>query len=115
MNDHPASSTPSNPPEPAPAHVVSVRVLVTVFVALMGLTALTLLAAQVDLGQANLLAALGIATVKAALVALYFMHLRYDHPFYALVFVTALLFVALFLSLTLLDTIQYQPDMLPGG
>lgn len=39
------------------------------------------------------------------------MHLRYDNPFYAVVFVTALMFLALFLSLTLLDTLQYRPDV----
>ena len=55
--------------------------------------------------------ALGIATLKASLVALYFMHLRYDNPFYAVVFLAALLFLAIFLSLTLLDTFQYQPDV----
>ena len=37
--------------------------------------------------------AVGIATVKASLVALYFMHLRYDQPFYAIVLLTALLFL----------------------
>jgi caa(3)-type oxidase subunit IV len=44
-------------------------------------------------------------------VALYFMHLRYDNPLYAVVFVLALMFLALLLSLTLLDTLQYQPDV----
>ena len=34
------------------------------------------------------------------------MHLRYDNPFYALIFVTALVFLAVFLSLTLMDTLQ---------
>jgi cytochrome c oxidase subunit 4 len=44
-------------------------------------------------------------------VALYFMHLRYDKPFNAILFLTALVFVALFVSLTLLDTLQYEPDL----
>ncbi len=54
---------------------------------------------------------MGIATMKAALVALYFMHLRYDHPFHSLVFVAGLVFLTLFLALTLLDTLQYQPTI----
>ncbi len=93
------------------AHVVPVRVLLAVFAVLLALTALTVAATWVDLGQWNLWIAIGIATVKASLVALYFMHLRYDNPFYALIFVTALVFLAVFLSLTLMDTLQYAPTI----
>ena len=89
------------------AHVVSVPTLLGVFALLIGLTALTVAATWVNLGGWNLWIALGIATAKASLVALYFMHLRYDNRFYALVFVAALVFLALFLSLTLMDTLQY--------
>ena len=91
------------------AHVVPVRVLLTVFALLMVLTVVTVSATWIDLGSWNLWIAMGIAAVKAALVALYFMHLRYDHPFHGLLFVTALVFLALFVSLTLLDTLEYQP------
>ena len=41
--------------------------------------------------------------MKATLVAAYFMHLRYDKSFNGLVFISSLLFVALFLALTLMD------------
>ena len=91
--------------------MVSVRVLLTVFALLMVLTVLTVSATRIDLGDWNLVIAMVIATAKAALVALYFMHLRYDHPFNALVFVAALLFLTLFISLALLDTLEYQPDI----
>ena len=93
------------------AHVVPLPVLATVFAILLLMTALTVTAAGHDLGSWNLIIALGIATFKAALVVLFFMHLRYDNPFYAVVFITALLFLALFLGLTLLDTTQYQGDI----
>jgi len=92
-------------------HIVPLAVLLAVFAALLVLTAATVAATWVDLGAWNLAIALGIATAKAALVALYFMHLRYDNPFYALVFVAALVFLALFLVLTLLDAVAYQPDI----
>jgi cytochrome c oxidase subunit 4 len=62
----------------------------------------------------NLWLALGIATAKATLVLLYFMHLRYDAPVNAIVFVVALLFLALFVGLALLDTTTYQPDLIPN-
>ena len=93
------------------AHAVPLPVLTAVFAALLLLTLLTVAATWYDLGSWNLIIALVIATFKAALVVLFFMHLRYDNPFYAIVFITALLFVALFLGLTLLDTFQYQPDI----
>lgn len=92
-------------------HVVPLWVLCAVFAALLVFTALTVAATWFDLGGWNLILAMAIATVKAALVVLYFMHLRYDNPFNALVFIAALVFVALFISLTLLDTMQYQPDI----
>ena len=57
---------------------------------------------------------MAIATVKATLVALYFMHLRYDRPFNAVVFVSALVFVTLFVGIALIDTAAYQPELIPG-
>ena len=87
------------------AHVVPVRILIAVFAALILLTLLTVAATKIDLGAGNLVVALGIASIKAALVGLYFMHLRYDRPFYALLFAGGLLFLAIFLSLTMLDLV----------
>ena len=88
---------------------------VSVFAALILLTGLTVLLHepqwQARLGEWSLVAAMLIATAKAALVALYFMHLRYDHPFHAVIFAAALLFLALFLALTLLDTLEYQDSI----
>jgi len=94
-------------------HVVPLAVLVAVFAALIALTYLTVAATHYDLGDWNLAIAMGIASVKALLVALYFMHLRYDHPLFALIFAAGLVFVFLFISLTLLDTLEYQSDTDP--
>ena len=107
---HGAGALPDSAQE-APAHVVPAAVLLAVFAALLGLTYLTWAATWFDLGAWNLWLAMGIATAKAALVALYFMHLRYDPRFYALVLALALLFVLLFVCLTLLDTLEYYPDI----
>ena len=93
------------------AHVVPLSVLLSVFVALMVLTFLTVAATWFDMGRWNVWIALIIATVKASLVVLYFMHLRYDHPFNAVVFLSALLTLLLFISLALLDSTTYQPDI----
>ncbi len=93
------------------AHVVPLRVLLGVFGALVVLTYLTVKVAEVDLGAWNLFGALGIASVKATLVALYFMHLRYDSAFYSFLFVVGLAFLVMFLGLTLIDAVAYQPDI----
>lgn len=93
------------------AHIMPLPVLLGVFATLMALTFLTVAATWVNLGWFNLPIAMGIATVKATLVALYFMHLRYDQPINGLAFLTALVFVAVFILITLLDSFQYQPDV----
>ncbi len=95
-------------------HVVPFKVLVAVWGTLLVLTVLTVAATKVELGDFNLWVALGIATLKATLVILYFMHMRYDRPFHAIVFVSALLFLTLFVSVSLLDSHAYEPDLMPG-
>jgi cytochrome c oxidase subunit 4 len=66
---------------------------------------------RLDLGAFNVVLALAIAGLKASLVAMFFMHLRYEHRFQAVVFVGALFFVALFVGFVVFDTTQYQPDL----
>jgi cytochrome c oxidase subunit 4 len=95
-------------------HVVPLPVLLGTLAALLVLTAVTVGATWFDLGNLNLWIALGIATVKASLVILYFMHLRYDRPVNALVLIVALLFVATFIGITLMDTRAYEPELIPG-
>jgi cytochrome c oxidase subunit IV len=59
-------------------HVVPKRVYFAIFAALIVMTLITIQAAYLDLGPLNLTVALGIATFKATLVILYFMHVRYN-------------------------------------
>lgn len=99
---------------PEVGHVVPLRVLLAVLGALLALTFVTVAITWVDLGPLNLIAALAIAVVKASLVALYFMHLRWDRPFNAVVLILSLSLVMLFVALSLLDSRQYQPDVIPG-
>jgi cytochrome c oxidase subunit IV len=94
------------------SHVTPVRLLVGIWGILMLLTAITVAATYVDLGsRMNLIIAMVIATVKAGLVVTYFMHLRWDRPFNTLVFLGSLLFVSLFISMTLLDKSEYEKDI----
>jgi len=72
---------------------------------LLVLTAITVAASGIHFGSPaiNVVVALGIASLKASLVALFFMHLLHDKPLNALIFVAGLVFLALFLILTLID------------
>ena len=63
------------------------------------------------MGDLNIVVAMGVATIKATLVGLYFMHLRWDRPFNAIILVGSLLFLGIFLGFTLLDTGEYQEDL----
>ena len=94
-------------------HVVPVRVLMAVWLTLLTLTLLTVEATHVNLGQFNVWLAMLIAGVKASLVLLYFMHLRYDSPFHGIIIIAALLFVAVFISISSLDAEQYQETFEP--
>jgi cytochrome c oxidase subunit 4 len=95
-------------------HVVPLRVLLLVWLALLVLTILTVAVTRWHLGELSIVIALGIAVVKSTFVALYFMHLRYDRPFHAIAFVVALLFVFLFITFALVDTQQYRSQLIPG-
>ena len=57
---------------------------------------------------AGLALAMVIAVIKATLVVLFFMHLKYDKLFHTVVFVSAILAAALFVGFTLMDSGQYQ-------
>jgi cytochrome c oxidase subunit IV len=72
-------------------------------IALLCLTILTVAAAGVDFGSGNVVIALTIATIKGTLVALFFMHLRYEKPVNTVIAVAGFLFLGIFLMFCLLD------------
>ncbi len=60
-------------------HIVSLKIYLSIFLALLAGTALTVWAGLHDFpGQLNVVIALTIAVIKATLVVLYFMHVRYS-------------------------------------
>lgn len=93
------------------AHAVPLWVLFATFGALMVLTVLTVAAVKVDLGELNIWIAMGIATVKAAAVVLWFMHLAYDRPFNVVIFLSTLFFVGLLLAFVMADSAKYHPNV----
>lgn len=110
-SSHSAAARPSD--QPAVGHLVPISILLATCLALMFLTLVTYLVIFIDLGELNIWIALIIATVKAALVCMYFMHLRYDRPFNALVLVFSLVFMLLFLAFAMTDTWAYQKELVP--
>jgi cytochrome c oxidase subunit 4 len=90
--------------EHASEHISSIPSSVTIWLLLMVCTAITVGAAFVDLGPFNTVVALSIATFKATLVVLFFMHVKYTHEkLTPLVIVSALFFLGLLLALSMAD------------
>ena len=90
-------------------HVVSPKVYLVILLALMLGTVLTVAAAVKDFGPWNIVIALAIATTKATLVVLYFMHARYSSRRTQLVIVCAVFWLVLLLGLTLSDYAMRTP------
>ncbi len=84
-----------------------------VFMALMVGTAITVAVTYVDLGWVNLPLALAIATTKAMLVILFFMHLK-DHPkLIKVTFAAAFFFFAILIAHTLSDYLSRDGHGMP--
>ena len=85
-------------------HIVSLKIYISIFLALLVGTALTVWAGLRDFpGQMNVIIALTIAVVKATLVVLYFMHVRYSSRLIWVVFTSALFWLGILFALTLSD------------
>ena len=95
-------------------HVVPVRTYFLVFVTLLAMTALTTAAAFVDLGPLGNLVAMAIASFKATLVVLFFMHVRYSSKLTSLVVTAGLFWLAILIVLTLTDYLSRGWLGVPG-
>lgn len=89
------------------SHVASYR---KTFGALLVLTVLTVAVAFVDLGALNDIVALGIASLKASLVLLFFMHVRENSAYTILVMASGVLFFLCLVAFTLSDV--FTRDMM---
>jgi cytochrome c oxidase subunit IV len=92
-------------------HIVPPKVYIGIFLSLMVLTAVTVAAAFVSLGPFNIVIALAIATLKATLVVLYFMHARYSPKRTQLVIISAVFWLAIMLALTMSDYASRHPEV----
>jgi cytochrome c oxidase subunit IV len=92
-------------------HVLPVKLLAGTLGALLFLTGLTVITGTTYLFGLDLAVAMIIATIKATLVCVIFMHLKWDKGFHAFAFLGSVLFVGVFLSYTLTDSREYQGDI----
>ena len=87
-------------------HVVSWKVYLAVFLALVVLTVITVQVAGHDFGELNLVVALAVAVTKATLVVLYFMHARYSPKLTGVVIASSIAFFVILVFLTLTDYVS---------
>jgi cytochrome c oxidase subunit 4 len=95
-------------------HILSPKVYFAIFASLMLGTGITVWAAFQNFGKFNIVIALGIATVKATLVVLYFMHARYSPKRTQLVIICSVFWLAIMLALTLTDYDTRSHETQPG-
>jgi len=81
-------------------HIAPSVFYIGIFAALIVLTFITVAVSYFDFGSANIVIAMIVATMKATLVAAFFMHLRHDKLFNTLAFLASFLFLAVFILLT---------------
>ncbi len=88
------------------------KVYAAVLGALLFLTVVTVGASYIHFGSAmaNVIIAMLIASIKASLVALFFMHLRWDKPMSAIIFCVSLFFLGLFLIGAYTDYAAREPS-----
>ena len=85
-------------------HIVSIKLYYAIWIALLLLTGITAGVAFIDLGPFNTVVALVIATLKAVLVLLFFMHLKYtNEKMTSVVVISALFWLLILLALSLAD------------
>ncbi len=84
-------------------HVMPIRVYLTIIAILMALTVATVWVAFLDFGYLNTVIAVGIAVIKALLVVMYFMHLKYAAPITRLFAGAGAVFFVILIAITLSD------------
>jgi caa(3)-type oxidase subunit IV len=84
-------------------HVSPISLYNKIIAVLFVLTGLTYAVSFADLGAASLTVAMFVATIKAALVIGYFMHLKYDDRYHLFVFAGTIIFVSIFFGFTMFD------------
>ena len=96
-------------------HIAAKTTYVAIFASLMVLTGVTVAVAFINLGALNFPVALGIAIIKATLVVLFFMHLKYSSQLTKMVVGLAIFFLGIMFALTLTDYLSRGWYTAPWG
>jgi len=91
-------------------HIVSPKIYLTILIALLIGTVVTVYAAKIDLGRWNIVLALSIAVTKMTLVILFFMHGKYSARRTKLIIASGFFWLAIMLVLTLADYTTRHPE-----
>lgn len=86
-------------------HIIPLKTYLQVFAALIFLTFITVAVTWFDFGAFNAVVAFGIASVKAALVLAYFMHLKYDNMMNRVIIGTGVFFLVVLWFFSILDIV----------
>src|SRR6185369_10520001 len=87
-------------------HIVSPKIYVAVFLALLVFTGLTYGIALINLGPLNPLVAIVIAMIKSLLVILFFMHVKYSPKMTKVTIISGFFFLIILLGLSMTDYIS---------
>jgi len=90
-------------------HIASYGRLMGVLAALIVLTGVTVAASYVDLGPLNVWVALAIASTKASLVLLFFMHIGMEGRLVVASFLSTIFFLAIMIGFTFWDVAFRMP------
>ena len=85
-------------------HITPLSTYLIVFTSLLILTGITVFSAQFDFGSFNIILALMIASLKSSLVLLFFMHLYYDNKINLAFILASVIFLGIFIGITMIDT-----------
>ena len=85
-------------------HITPLSTYLIVFSSLLILTGITIFSAQFNFGWFNIILALVIASIKSTLVLLFFMHLYYDNKINLAFILASVIFLAIFIGITMIDT-----------
>jgi len=85
-------------------HIIPYQTFVRVWLLLIALTAVLVFTARVYHESLSVYAMLAITPLKAGLVFYYFMHLKYEKPFFRGLVFLVLVVLIIFIGLTFADT-----------
>lgn len=90
-------------------HIMPFGLLAKIWLALLLLTGVTVSVASFDFGYLNVLAAMTVASTKALLVILFFMHLKYENRLLGAFVFLVFVILAIFIGFTFFD-VAWRPE-----